>query len=475
MQGLVRDVLKISKITPVDKGGNALDPSNYRPISTLSPFALIFEKLVCKQLLNYIEKHQILNEFQFGFRKNRSTEQSIIEITECLKKSIDNNLFTCGIFLDFAKAFDTVNHQILLTKLKKYGVRGIPLQWFSSYLIDRKQYVQLEVKSSIKTIQCGIPQGSSLGPLLFLIYINDITNCSKKLSFRIFADDTNIFASSSNLEELEQLINRELSKVVEWCNTNRLSINIQKTNFMIIKSPHKKLTKNVEIKISNKDGSYTSIDKKSYIKYLGVMIDENITWKPHIAFICSRLARNAGIFLKLRHYISLVQLKQLYYSLAYPYLTYAIVAWGSSYQTQVKKIQIKQNHIIRIFFFSTLYGKNTESALPLINLLDLLTVNNIFKLQSLKFIHQWVTNQLPSIFDNYFYFAKNNHSYNTRYASNSNLCKQKIKTNIGKQSISAGAPALWQEIPKEIKLIKNSHNFKKRIKDLLLQNQRSNQ
>ena len=175
---------------------------------------------------------------------------------------------------------------------------------------------------------------------------------------------------------------------------------------MIIKSPHKKLTKNVEIKISNKDGSYTSIDKKSYIKYLGVMIDENITWKPHIAFICSRLARNAGIFLKLRHYISLVQLKQLYYSLAYPYLTYAIVAWGSSYQTQVKKIQIKQNHIIRIFFFSKLYGKNTESALPLINLLDLLTVNNIFKLQSLKFIYQWVTNQLPSIFDNYFYFAK---------------------------------------------------------------------
>lgn len=173
-----------------------------------------FEKLVCKQLLNYIEKYKILNEFQFGFGKNRSTEQSIIEISECLKKSIDNNLFTCGIFLDFAKAFDTVNHQILLDKMQKYCIRGIPHQGFTSYITDRKQYVQFDAKSNMKTITTGIPQGSLLGPILFLIYINDITNCTDKLSFRIFADDTNIFASSSNID-LERLVNTELIKVAE--------------------------------------------------------------------------------------------------------------------------------------------------------------------------------------------------------------------------------------------------------------------
>ena len=186
--------------------------------SILSIFAQIFEKLVCKQLTSYVEKYDILHQYQFGFRKGRWTEQAIVEITDILKQAIDNNLFTCGVFLDFAKAFDTVNHSILLNKLEKYGIRGVPLRWFTSYLTNRQQYVSIDgTESSKQTIKCGIPQGSSLGPLLFLLYINDIPNCSDKLSFRIFADDTNIFASSSNASELQKLINQELSKVKEWC------------------------------------------------------------------------------------------------------------------------------------------------------------------------------------------------------------------------------------------------------------------
>ena len=137
LQGIVPDVLKISKVTPVDKGGDSLIPENYRPISTLCSFSQIFEKLVYKQLTSYIEKYKIINECQFGFRKGHSTEQAITEITDNLKKSIDNNLYTCGVFLDFAKAFDTVNHAILLKKLEKYGIRGIPLNWFTNYLTNR--------------------------------------------------------------------------------------------------------------------------------------------------------------------------------------------------------------------------------------------------------------------------------------------------------------------------------------------------
>ena len=143
LQGNIPDILKISKITPVDKGGETTDPTNFRPISILSAFTQMFEKLIYKQLINYIEKQEIIFEFQFGFRKGRSTSQAITEISDILRKAIDNNLYTCGVFLDFSKAFDTVNHEILLQKLECYGIRGLPLKLFKSYLTNRQQYVSL--------------------------------------------------------------------------------------------------------------------------------------------------------------------------------------------------------------------------------------------------------------------------------------------------------------------------------------------
>ena len=254
-QGIMPDILKMSKVTPVDKGGERFDPTNYRPISTLPSISLIFEKFVCKQLLSFVEKHKILNECQFSFRKGHSTEHAIAEITDNLKNSTDNNLITCGVILDFSKAFDTVNHAILLQRLEEYGVRGLPLKWFDSYLSNRKQYVSLQnAKSSEQTITCGVPQGSSLGPLLFLIYINDISNSSEKPSFRLFADDTNIFASSKKLKDLEDTVNQELALVKRWCDVNKLSINMKKTNFMIIKSAQKRIISPVNIIMPNNEG-----------------------------------------------------------------------------------------------------------------------------------------------------------------------------------------------------------------------------
>ena len=150
---------------------------------------------------------------------------------------------------------------------------------------------------------------------------------------------------------------------------------------MIIKSPKKKTNITWDVKIANNDGSTFYLEKRNYIQYLGVLIDDTISWKHHVSYVRSRVSRNIGILSKLRHFTSLFQLKQLHYNLIYPYISYAITSWGSAYTTQIKKIQTKQNHLIRLVFFATLYGPDTDSALPLLNLLDLLTVNNIFKLK----------------------------------------------------------------------------------------------
>ena len=392
LQGIVPDVLKVSKITPVDKGGEVMNPSNFRPISTLSALTQILEKLVYKQLINYIEKHDILFQFQFGFRKGHLTAQAVSEIADNLREAIDNNLYTCGVFIDFSKAFD---HEILLKKLESYGIRGMPLKWFTSYLNNRQQYVATgHTESPRQTMTCGIPQGSTLGPSLFFLYINDLPNCSETLTFRIFADDTNLFASARDLKSLEILINSELEKVKVWCDVNKLSFNFIKTNYVIVKS-NRKASGRIEVKLQNINGSSYLLERKDHIKYLGAMIEESLSWKYHISFTCSRISSNVGVISKLRHYLTITQP-------IYPYLSYAIIAWGSAYKTHLKRLQSKQNTVLRLMFFATTSGPYTESALPFLNLLDVLTVNNVYRLHALKFTHLWHKGHLPSLFDNLF-------------------------------------------------------------------------
>lgn len=240
------------------------------------------------------KKKQLLNESQYRFRSGRSTASATMNIVEDIVNATDNKKHTIGVFIDLKKAFDTIDHSILLLKLQLYGVRGIVLDWLSSYLNKRQQYVQYNNnKSNNMQIQCGIPQGSVLGPKLFILYINDICDVSKLLNFVLFADDTNIYLSGNYLNELVISMEQEMVKVKDWFDINRLSLNLKKTKFMIF--GNRKKDESIVLSIAG-----TKIMKVREIRFLGVLLDEGLTWKPHISHIQKKISKSIFVLNKVK-------------------------------------------------------------------------------------------------------------------------------------------------------------------------------
>ena len=335
------DMLKIAIIKPIFKTGQRDSFCNYRPISLLPVLSKVLEKILHLRISSYLNDHNVLNEMQFGFRKHCGTYMPIAHLVDHISTSLQESLITCVLYLDLKKAFDTVSFDILLNKLSFIGIKGKMHQILKSYLTNRKQrtLVHSYVSDDAK-IDMGVPQGSILGPLLFVIYVNDLPSISNEAKFYLFADDTAISIRAQSLSELQNKLDFILSMLTKWFNANRLSLNVSKTYHQIFS---KKLINGLVVKINN-----IVVDRKESVKYLGVTIDENLKWQSHINNISLVISRNIGIMGRAKYYISSQYLVLLYNSLILPYLNYCAVVWGTNYSSRIDKLVKLQKRALRV-------------------------------------------------------------------------------------------------------------------------------
>ena len=459
--GIVPDKLKIAKVIPIYKKQDKEVFSNYRPVSLLPCFSKILERLVFDRCLDYINNNTILNDKQFGFRPKHSTYMAIAQLVNKINSAVERKETTIGIFLDLSKAFDTIDHDILLAKLEYYGFRGIVQTWFKSYLNNRKQYVSYNLcNSSLKDMTCGVPQGSILGPLLFILYVNDITATSNILDFILFADDTTITFSHANIINQMDVVNNELIKISSWFKANKLSVNATKTNYMILGTPH--MVGNIEERDLEVTLNNTLLQRVKSTKFLGVLIDDCLTWKAHIDCISKTLSRNIGVMNKLKHFLPERILRTLYCTMIMPYLNYGILIWGDTCKTYLDKLVKLQKWAMRVITNSH-YRSHTA---PLFSKSNILTLHDMYKIDLGVFMYRYSINDLPPTFDNFFSKRSDVHGYQTRHVNDYNIVKN--KRSFSDHAIRYNGPILWNSLDKSLKNSRTVKHFRSQFKSLLV-------
>ena len=399
--GTFPDELKIGKISPIYKKDNEELLENYRPVSTLAIFGKIFEKIIYSRLYSFINSQNILYENQYGFRKQHSTNHAINYSVTHVQKLIREKNHVLGIFIDLSKAFDTISHEKLLYKLDKYGIRGNAHSLIGSYLSNRKQYVSVLGESSDELpVVFGVPQGSVLGPLLFIIYINDIYNSTSVGKFVLFADDTNIFVADKCKLKVFEKANRILESINSYMRCNLLHINIKKCCYMHFTPKQKDIVVDDDNAINIVLGQ-NKIKLVKEIKFLGVIIDDKLSWKPHTKYLNSKLKCEIGKLNMMKHVIPSELYKNVYLTLFESHLSYGITAWGGISKNLLQPLFITQKKCIRVMFgdkdaymdkFKTcartrsfenrFLGKDFfqgEPSKPLFHSNNLLTIHNLYK------------------------------------------------------------------------------------------------
>ena len=449
--GKFPNCLKNAIVLPLFKKGDRNNMSNFRPISILPPFSKIAERCMKVRLVYYLNEYNLINPSQYGFQSGISTQNAILHLTEQIYHNLHLYRSTLGVFIDFSKAFDTVNRDILLMKLEKYGITGTALDLFRSYLSNRSQAVRVGSETSdFKEINLGLPQGSVLGPILYLIYVNEAPSLSDVFSSCLYCDDTTLIFEDHNYDSLVEKCNLGLQEFYTWCSTNRLSINVAKTGYMYFSNltPPETLS---DIVLNG-----TPLEKFVDTKFLGVTIDEKLKFNSHINDISKKISQNSGILYKLRHYVDISTLRSIYYSFIDCYINYCPLIFGNSFDTHLKPLEVAQKKCVRIIAMENRLAHSN----PLFSRLKILNVRDIYKLNLGAYMYV----NLESFSD-----MMSSHTYNTRSSNHYIPMRQRLTLTMN-QSIKYQAPNNWNTIPDEIKNATSLSSFKRKYKQFLLAN-----
>ena len=463
-EGTVPTKLKLAEIRPIYKGkGSKKECNNYRPISILPSISKILEKIVYERLINFILKNNILDENQYGFRKNRSTIDAITNLLGHITSDHDDKKISIGLFIDMSKAFDTINFETLLYKMEKYGIRGLPLKWIKNYLTGRTQRVKFTginettTTSDTYTINNGVPQGSILGPLLFILYINDL---SKQLNDAIsitFADDTTIYITDKNIEDLYIKLYENIHILLDWCKANKLSLNLNKTNYVIFQPGAKKIN---EIDIPEVIIDNIEISRVNVTKFLGMYLDEKLNWNDQVNHLCTKLKQNNYLINNANDLLPKKQLINIYYAHIYSHLCYGTHIWGP-YLTKAQTDKITNQQKISLRYITKSRYNNIDYNKICKNE-KILKFSDIITSEILKVAYKVNNNLLPINNQNFYDTNTNVHQYNTR---NRHCAKnKKHSTKLFNKSIFNRSITEWAKAPVTTKLSKNIQSFKRNIR-----------
>ena len=400
----VPKVMKKAKVVPIYKSGPKDDITNFRPVSLLPVISKLLEKLVKAQVSDYLEENDIWCQNQFGFRKKHNVIHPILQLISDVESK--KNLYSAAIFLDLKKAFDTVDHEILLRKLEYYGIKGTELNWFSSYLEDRSQFVEIDgFASETLELEVGLPQGSILGPLLFILFINDLPSATELISY-LFADDSNFLFQDKDLKSLEYKINEELKVIGDWFASNKLTVNTQKSHCILFQKSKKQ---DLDISLFMEGMKLEQVKSEEGMKFLGIKINQNLSWEGHINEKMKKARKGLFALKQVSNLLSLSIRKSIYYSLIHSHLTFGIVIWyqklGKQKKMELERLQkraIRSLYVLRFNAHTDRYFKK----------LEILKLQDVYISECITFIKKFTLGECPLSLRKY--ICPVNHKYNTR-------------------------------------------------------------
>lgn len=455
--GVFPIILKQSTVVPIWKKNCSLTLDNIRPISLLSVFSKIFEKIMKVRLLEYLNSLNFFSDKQFGFVKGKSTEDALIAVTEQIYLNVNQGKKSTGLFVDFMKAFDLVNHSVLLSKLEAAGVRGVALSWFRHFLVGRQQKVKIgTVLSSPVDVRSGVPQGSVISATLFLIFINDLLNLPFKGRINAFADDICIFYSHENEDVIYVNMQHDLALLYNWCSANGMQVNVKKTKYLNFDflgfeflNPVKYHTINCNVIDCN---NCQVIEQVKSFKYLGVILDEKVTWENHIVELHRKTRISIRTFYYLRNICDTALMRTLYFALIHSRLQYGIICWGGAFKYLIDRLRVTQNFYLRII----LKKCKRDSSFALYRQLEILPIQHLFVYKVLRIFYVRSGHQ-----------GNVEHVYGTRHVLQGKLRLPKVNKSIFRRSLEYLGPKLFNQLPVKIRLINSPKYFCKQLLEWL--------